>query len=454
MAIGALALALWLAWGHGFANYDALYSLVWGRELAHGHGPSFDVMLAPTPHPLANLGGLALAGFSPQTGEDALVAVGFVALGAVGWLVYALGARWFGAAAGVLAAVLFLTREPVLSFGLRAYVDLPYLALVLGALLAIERRRLPFVLLALAGLLRPEAWLFSAALLLWRRDWRLLPLAAAGPVLWLAGDLVVTGNPLHSLTGTRENVATLGRKTGLGNVPLYLPRRIGEVLREPVLAGAAVGVALTAWLAPRRARLPLAAGALALAAFVVLAAAGLPIITRYTFAVDAIAVCFCGAAAFGWLLLPREHPWRWRWAAIGIAVLALQVVFVPSQVDRLRGTRDAIALQDGIEDDLWAVALPRCPDHGPVGVVNHRLVPLIALSTGERPGRVRAAPLPRGFLGTYVEPATRRVERGFVLDPRDPSQEVAAPPRGLAAVGGNRSWRVLQRCTPPVRGGE
>src|SRR5436853_34491 len=168
--IGALALLAWLVWGHGFANYAALYSLVWGRELAHGHGPSFDVTLAPTPHPLANLGGLALAPFSPQTGEDVLVVVGFIALGAVGWLVYALGARWFGAAAGVLAAVLFLTREPVLSDGTRAYVDLPYLALVLGALLPIERRRAPFVLLALAGLLRPEAWLFSAAVLGCRGD--------------------------------------------------------------------------------------------------------------------------------------------------------------------------------------------------------------------------------------------------------------------------------------------
>src|SRR5436305_2089134 len=143
----------------------------------------------------------------------------------------------------------------------------------IGALLAVERRRVPFVLLAVAGLLRPEAWLFSGALLVWRRDWRLLPLAVAAPVLWLLGDLVATGDPLHSLTGTRENVATLGRKTGLANVPLYLPRRVGEVLREPVLAGAVVGGVLSLWLLRRRALLPAAAGVLAVLAFVVLAAA-------------------------------------------------------------------------------------------------------------------------------------------------------------------------------------
>ena len=56
----------------------------------------------------------------------------FVALGAVGYLTYRLGALWFGVPAGLLAAVIILTREPVLSYGTRAYVDLPYLALVLA----------------------------------------------------------------------------------------------------------------------------------------------------------------------------------------------------------------------------------------------------------------------------------------------------------------------------------
>src|SRR3954451_17085893 len=136
--IGALALLLWLVWGHGFANYDALYSLVWGRELADGHGPSYDVSLAPTPHPLANLAGLALAPLSPRTGEDVLVVVAFLALGACGWLVYALGARgaWrVGAAPCLPPALLSPPRAPVLSPGPRAYVPPPSLALVLGALL-------------------------------------------------------------------------------------------------------------------------------------------------------------------------------------------------------------------------------------------------------------------------------------------------------------------------------
>src|SRR6476469_6260682 len=34
-------------------NYDSYYSLLWGREVLHGHKPSFDVYRAPTEHPLA-----------------------------------------------------------------------------------------------------------------------------------------------------------------------------------------------------------------------------------------------------------------------------------------------------------------------------------------------------------------------------------------------------------------
>ena len=56
------------------------------------------------------------------------------------WVVYALGARWFGRAAGALGALLLITRVPVLSYGVRAYVDIPYLLLVLSALLVESRR--------------------------------------------------------------------------------------------------------------------------------------------------------------------------------------------------------------------------------------------------------------------------------------------------------------------------
>ncbi len=34
IAVGALV--IWLAFGHGYANYDTFYALLWGDEIAHG----------------------------------------------------------------------------------------------------------------------------------------------------------------------------------------------------------------------------------------------------------------------------------------------------------------------------------------------------------------------------------------------------------------------------------
>src|SRR4051812_24243049 len=167
--VGAVALRL-LA-GPGLVNYDTLYALVWGRELAHGTLPDLEVAIAPTPHPLADLGAVLLAplsslevgGLHGELAAAAVIAGAYVALALLGWVVFALGRAWFNPAAGVLAALIVLTRVPVLDFGARAYVDIPFLVLVLAALLAetrFPRAGGPVLgLLALAGLLRPEAWL-------------------------------------------------------------------------------------------------------------------------------------------------------------------------------------------------------------------------------------------------------------------------------------------------------
>ena len=146
---------------------------------------------------------------------------------------------------------------------------MPYLVLVLAALLVETRRpRAGAPVLALLGACRAPAARGVAvqrglprrgSSLSGERDpgrlARLAALAAAAPVLWALSDLVVTGDPLHSLTGTRDTAATLGRITGLDDVPLTVPRRLGEILREPVLVGAAGGGLLRA-VAPARPRPP------------------------------------------------------------------------------------------------------------------------------------------------------------------------------------------------------
>ena len=215
-----LGLVAWALAGRGLVNYDTLYALVWGRDLTHGTLPDYDVSLAPTPHPLATLAGAVLSLLGAQGSIDATIVLAFVFLGALAWVTYRLGEEWVNRAAGALAAAIVLTRRPVLDFGARAYVDVPYLTLVLAALLVETRNRRAgapvLALLGVAGLIRPEAWLFSGAYLVWLwvggvRDPRLWALAAAAPLLWALGDLIVTGDPLHSLTGTRDTAQRLQR---------------------------------------------------------------------------------------------------------------------------------------------------------------------------------------------------------------------------------------------------
>src|SRR5947209_8402085 len=158
-ALAATAVALLiLAWfGHAFLNYDTFYALLWGDDLVHGRTPQYQVAFAPTPHPLATAVGAGASLFG-DAGEGVMLGVALI----------------------VWAAVLEVRRP---------------------------RRGWPvLLLLALAGLLRPEAWLFIAVYWLWlfpSRDWparlRLAALALAAPAIWLVSDLLVTGDALWSL---------------------------------------------------------------------------------------------------------------------------------------------------------------------------------------------------------------------------------------------------------------
>ncbi|CAB4932986.1 unannotated protein [freshwater metagenome] len=474
VAAGIVALAgvLYAIAGRGLVNYDTLYSLVWGREITEGRTPQLDAPIAPTPHPLATLLGIILAPLSRASSNavhgmatlDVTIVLAFLALGVLGWVVYELGRTWFDPWVGVLAAAIILTRRPVLDFGARAYVDIPYVALVLGALLVASRRPRSGVpvlgLLAVAGLIRPEAWLFSLAYLAFlvfsgERDLRrlagLCALAASGPLLWVLSDWLIAGSPLHSLTGTRDTAQELGRVTGLQHVPTTVPRRLGEILREPVLLGAAGGLVF-AWLWLRERALPaVAAGALALVAFCILAAAGLPILGRYLLLPAAIGAVLCGAGVFGWRSLPRGDRRRQPWAWFGLLTLVLLVAFIPSQVNRIGNLRDALHIQDTIQQDLRALvhdppaALNRaCPV---TAAPNHRPVPLLALWLDVPASSVvslQDAGAPA--VGQYARPATARVARDYVLDPRDRRAAIPPPPPGFQLAAQNRSWQVWKRC--------
>ena len=133
-------------------------------------------------------------------------------------------------------------------------------------------------------------------------------LALAAPLVWVLSDLAITGDPLWSLTNTRHTADALHRVTGIANAPEYIPRRIGEILRPPVLVGAALGGVLSLLWLRRRALLGAAAGVLAVVVFAAFAAAGLPINTRYAFLAAAILSVFCGAGSSAGRALTEATP--------------------------------------------------------------------------------------------------------------------------------------------------
>jgi hypothetical protein len=153
-----------------YPTYDSFYALLWGRDLLHLELPDFSVYRGPTEHPLAIAFGM-LCSLIGQGGARLMVlgSIGsFVALTAG---IYRLTRLCFGTLVAVLAAALLLSRLFDANLAAQGYLDLTYVALIVWATaLEVERQRRGtqvFVLLAAAGLLRPDAWVLSGAYWLW-----------------------------------------------------------------------------------------------------------------------------------------------------------------------------------------------------------------------------------------------------------------------------------------------
>lgn len=459
LAAGGIALAIWLFFGHAFLNYDSFYALVWGDELVHGESPGYEVSLAPTPHPLAVALGAALSPLGDGA-EAAFLALVLLAVGALCVGLFRLGAELFAWPVGLVAAAIVATRVPVLDFGVRGYVDLPAAALIVwAAVLEVRRPRrgaAVLVLLAIAGLLRPEAWLFAAVYWLWVargharvEQARLAALAMAAPVLWALSDLLVTGDPFWSLTGTTDLAETLQRNTGVDGFAELLPRRLGEILRLPELIAAVLGFAAGyAWLRERT-LLPTAVAALNGVGFLVFAIAGLPLLTRYLFVAGAMLALFAGVAVFGWLSEETRRP---AWRAGGLAILAVLIGLSFMQAGRLGDLREDIRDRDRVFADLHDLAdesateaaLGRC---GNLGLATAALAPRLEYWID----RDLPEPIPVALGGSFqsvalVLPRNAEVARLARLDPNEPGLAEGIYEGAGRVRAENRSWRLYADC--------
>jgi hypothetical protein len=321
--LGVVALVAWLILPTA-PNYDTASHLVWSHELLAGRAPDVEYAASPTMHPLWLIAAIVAA--LTGGGASLLQLITLASLMIVVACAYRLAADIAGQVAGVVGAVAAGSSFALLLLAFKAYVDMPFLAVVLTAVVVERSWRppgeaqlvdgpdlahrtseftVPLLMLA-AGLLRPEAWAFGLLFIALRvvrgAAVRSVVVPAlivlAAPLIWALFDLALTGDPMHSLTGTQALAEELGRKTGLANAPKELVVQLSDLARPPIAAAGGLGVVLAVRLAGlRRLLIPIATLAAAALGFLVVGALGLPLLQRYL-QLPAVLLCvFAGIAA-------------------------------------------------------------------------------------------------------------------------------------------------------------
>ena len=390
-----VVLVVYVVW-QTYPNYDTYYTLVWGKELANGHLPDYDVFRTPTPHPLSTLVAWVMAPFG--TASDRILVL-LSLFGLLGFYVvtFVFTERLLGRVIALLAVAVMVTRTDMQLLALRAMFDLPFYLMIFGAaLLELRRPRCGWpvlLVLALAGLLRPEAWLLAGVYWLYLAPTTPRPLliryallVAAAPVLWLLADLIVTGEPLYSFTSTREVSGEFGRNRGVGDAIRSIPNFLGGNDRIVTVGIGGLGLLVAVYILRRRALLPLALGGLGLLTFLIIAAGGLSVIPRYL-TIPSLLLSLCVAVALGgWRLIAEPTA---RKVAIGIAifsalVLAWRAPYYVRDYQKLADQATFIEAQHkGLKGILNAPnAVPALQGCHPITVPTHSAIPIIRYETG------------------------------------------------------------------------
>ena len=438
-------------------QYDQSFALLWGRDIANWTVPDFSVAGASTPHPLTILFGTAVAPLGVDSSLEAAKVFAWLSLAGVLAGVYLLGAAAFGSVAGLVAAALTALNPTLVSFGLVGTADAPFGALVLVAgSLEVRRPRcgLPVMaLLALAGLLRPEAWLIAGAYWLFlarglesRPRMQLLAVALSAPLAWMAMDLAVTGNPLFSLLETRDATTALARPTGASETLPQLASGLDSLLSRGEIVAGVAGLGLAAYVRWRGAIVPAALVVLSLAGYIAVGLAGLPLIIRYLLLPATVLMCFVALALIGWTRVERGAL-RAGWTAGAALLLVLVLGAASSRRDAFASYRATLQQREAAYEDLRALIRRRraaAPGCERILVPSRGIAPLLALYANTQPRSIRKWTGPARGEAVMVVPAREPVARLIALSPERLSRARRRQLRpGVREVAANHSWRMV-----------
>ncbi|MEY2468397.1 MAG: hypothetical protein QOF21_1095 [Actinomycetota bacterium] len=473
---GALSVALitFILLRTSYPNYDSFYALVWGRDIAHGHLPDYDVFRTPTPHPLFN----AYTAVLSLTGSHAVRIMGVLSVAMYVSLlfgVYRMVRLKIGPVVAFVTVLVLLTRTDLLAFAYRSMLDIPFLNLIVwAAVLELKRPRrgtAPLVLLGLAGLLRPEAWILSAVYWAWlavgvvrpelvlpgdapsrRRLATLAALVVGPPLLWLGLDWIVAGDPFYSFVSTRHVAGELARRKSLPSSIALIPRYLGN--NEPVvtLTAGTLGLALAVYALRSRMFMVMALAASGVITYLLIALGGLSVIERYLLLPSVVGCIGVAFALIGWAQL--DGGARRVGIAVAVATVGLIAIRVPayvSEFDKFGTDTQQVSSRFGGISSILATE-PVAADAAqcrPVLSPTHEAVPVIRyrLGLGKRDvvatTQLHAAPtkglqmLQTGYLDpvglTNISHAQRKPWTVFPLP-------------GFPYRAENKAWIVYSRC--------
>jgi hypothetical protein len=208
---------------------------------------------------------------------------------------------------------------------------------------------------------------------------RNLALTLTAPLIWLAFDGIVTGNPLYSLTATAGLAQELERTQGLGSVVTSMWTFTERIDKIPVILGALGGIPLAIWMAPRRALMPLAAMVALYLVFLLEGAGGASVIDRYLLGAATVLLLFCAVFLGGWAMLERGTWARRVWIAGAAALVAFGAASAATTLN-MTSLKNTLAyhqefhkgLATALRSPRVAATLHRCPL---LSLPNNKLIP-------------------------------------------------------------------------------